>query len=908
MKKQASMKMSEDMFEGKDYPTQWALNPAAYQNMNSDQVDWAALAQQWIKMKETSIPPAPPPPSIADELQCLSSNNGGGEAPMDMDTKDDEIPPAPPAPNISGTDDWNQWNQWGSHWNQNSATSGNWEWNNSIPPGLDGKSVGISSVSNNVIIPPPAPTISSTSPPFPNHCSQSTAVQPAAPPIPPSFGYSTMPLSQSQFSNQVSSNTFWNNEHQHPVTPGTTVPIQSNPFIKGLRQNSNRIPLVPPPASTLATPEMITSRNREIRDRTPEDDFASTLDTVKRRQLPAWIREGLEKMEREKQKAVERERQEILRKQELEALKEIEDQARAVLNPSRSKFDSDSEKETTEHEYDDDNKVSSNSNEEKQSPKDNSKQQHSPDLMRPRKTRFRDAASPVVHTRTVVTTHKEKSPDNISVSVALRQNKEEMLQNLMLKVRRSLTEILLEVTNDEISSVCKEVWRRHCSKAPTGHGSITASHTAAPVSQITRKLGLGIYGDSNSESEDEHVSNHEHSQQSPGDNDSEEELKETLRRRQQAFRRTEAEIEARLAEEEEEEEEDEDRVKVKRSGEQEETENLRKRSEGSSRDDQNSREKDVRNEGRGMERRLRKDSGMGNTSGFKIVDSEIDTSSKSTVADSARLAEGNVSSSSESADHYSSSKRTARSSKSKSSKSSSRKKLSRYGENAKDGSSSRSRSRSKNKYSSREGSCGSSRSSGKLETASTLVLNRTSADVLGIDSGNASSNRNRATNKRVKNHTHKSTEKQYFKSKSRSSSRSDNNRSKSRSKSHSRSTSRSRSNRTKRSRSRSGSRRRRRSRARKRSRSRSHSRTRTRTRTRSRSRSGYRSRSRRRSRSSYSHKSTGTSKKRDTRSRSLERSKRSRSNTRSSKSHYYRHRHHYRQDRDGKKSTHRYED
>lgn len=30
----------------------------------------------------------------------------------------------------------------------------------------------------------------------------------------------------------------------------------------------------------------------------------------------------------------------------------------------------------------------------------------------------------------------------------------------MLKVRRSLTEILLEVTNEEISSVCREVWSR----------------------------------------------------------------------------------------------------------------------------------------------------------------------------------------------------------------------------------------------------------------------------------------------------------------------------------------------------------------------------------------------------------------------------------------------------------------
>lgn len=30
----------------------------------------------------------------------------------------------------------------------------------------------------------------------------------------------------------------------------------------------------------------------------------------------------------------------------------------------------------------------------------------------------------------------------------------------MLKVRRSLTEILLEVTNEEIGSICREVWSR----------------------------------------------------------------------------------------------------------------------------------------------------------------------------------------------------------------------------------------------------------------------------------------------------------------------------------------------------------------------------------------------------------------------------------------------------------------
>lgn len=31
------MKMNREMFEGKDYPTQWALNPSMYQNMSNDQ-------------------------------------------------------------------------------------------------------------------------------------------------------------------------------------------------------------------------------------------------------------------------------------------------------------------------------------------------------------------------------------------------------------------------------------------------------------------------------------------------------------------------------------------------------------------------------------------------------------------------------------------------------------------------------------------------------------------------------------------------------------------------------------------------------------------------------------------------------------------------------------------------------
>lgn len=102
------------MFPGKDaanpaYPTQWALNPTAYQNVDSSQVDWAALAQQWIAMKEatTVVPPQGLPPKLDIE---------GGEAPMEVENADvncDTI--GPPGAEWNGpTNSWgNSWNQWG---------------------------------------------------------------------------------------------------------------------------------------------------------------------------------------------------------------------------------------------------------------------------------------------------------------------------------------------------------------------------------------------------------------------------------------------------------------------------------------------------------------------------------------------------------------------------------------------------------------------------------------------------------------------------------------------------------------------------------------------------------------------------------------------------------------------------
>jgi Arginine/serine-rich protein PNISR len=75
-----------------------------------------------------------------------------------------------------------------------------------------------------------------------------------------------------------------------------------------------------------------------------DDDSSQTIDAAKRKTLPAWIREGLEKMEREKQKQVEREeeirdrekRRAIRRQIEEEALKEMENEKNML--PAKSKF------------------------------------------------------------------------------------------------------------------------------------------------------------------------------------------------------------------------------------------------------------------------------------------------------------------------------------------------------------------------------------------------------------------------------------------------------------------------------------------------------------------------------------------------------------------------------------------
>jgi arginine/serine-rich splicing factor 18 len=334
------MYSGSDSTESQNYP-QWALNPSTYQNMSNDQVDWAALAQQWIIMKE-----AGPPPVIPTEQKPKPKKeplNEGGEAPMDVENEKEEI-----------SSDWNSGqNQQGNEWSWN-AQNQSWGWNNTWTPPTG--------------VPPPAP------------------MKPPLLPTPASYNqFNAPPESSSDNANFTGYSTAPNNDY----TSGYWTSAGSSKQIKPHNRRFSKVN-VPRPVQPIIS------------------DTQPALDANKRKQLPAWIREGLEKMERDKQKQMEREKEKQERDEYNEKLKQTEKETMEILKTTikeqqKSKFESDGE--------------------------------CSDDDVPERK-------KPVRHLECVPLTPAEQ----------------------MMNVRRTMTEILLKVTTREIESICREELQRHHKK------------------------------------------------------------------------------------------------------------------------------------------------------------------------------------------------------------------------------------------------------------------------------------------------------------------------------------------------------------------------------------------------------------------------------------------------------------
>ncbi|XP_026480718.1 arginine/serine-rich protein PNISR isoform X2 [Ctenocephalides felis] len=405
------------------HPTKWALNASAYDNVSADQVDWAALAQQWIQMKETSpaessMPlTAPPPPNIT---------------PINI-----RPPPAPA---------WNStaWNYPGGvsqpAWPP-AAAGNNWNWNNSV----------------NITAPPPPIISNIESIPKEEPALPNSTFSTFPPSIPPAYP-AVQPLKE-----------YW------------TIPEQS-------------------------TKEKSSYKEEYVQPQQGFPDAGITLDAAKRKQLPAWIRQGLEKMEREKQKQMEKEQDLEQRRIMLEQKRLAEEQAFKELQQEnstgviRSKFDSDTDEEDI-----------------------NGKSTHDEEQEVPKYKKVTKVEPPPI--------------------ISQFRTKEERLQDVMLCVRQTLTEILLDVTNDEILAISRDTINRFKNSAQT-------LRKTNALTSITGGLGLGIYGES-SGSESDNSDNDDSPDGSKDNNkDSDLELERAIRQKRSEFEKTSREIEAKLQAEE----------------------------------------------------------------------------------------------------------------------------------------------------------------------------------------------------------------------------------------------------------------------------------------------------------------------------------------------------------------------
>uniref|UniRef100_A0A2H8TJN6 Arginine/serine-rich protein PNISR n=1 Tax=Melanaphis sacchari TaxID=742174 RepID=A0A2H8TJN6_9HEMI len=405
------------------YGNQW-MDPAFYKNMNNDQVDWASLAQQWIKMKETS--PAISPgqqvkiPTSEHNLvklgQYVEPRNPSNVAPVTNKMLGDHNIVSPVTRNnIEKPRAWNTWT-----WQQQQQW--NWNWASSTASSIK------------------APTIepvNSLRPPF---------VPPTLCEPPPYF----------------------------PMV-GPNKPFSHNNYWAGSNTS------IPPPTDSDQWNKVSMISNVDNKTQDP-----SFIDAAKRKQLPAWIREGLEKMEREKRRKIE------------------QDQS----------FD----------ESDYSNSINENIT------------QESPNLpiSFDQETQMVDDEIEHVSSDYIHSTEFKKIEvlKNDSSPIIPRKTKAQIWEDTMLGLRKILTKLLMDVTNDMILSVAKEVLKTTLQTDIQGNQNQTS---------LASKLGLGVYG-SESESSDEsdeeqHISDYKQLKK-----DSDAAIQERILKRQREFSNIEARI------------------------------------------------------------------------------------------------------------------------------------------------------------------------------------------------------------------------------------------------------------------------------------------------------------------------------------------------------------------------------
>ncbi|XP_049296173.1 arginine/serine-rich protein PNISR [Anopheles funestus] len=306
--------------QGAFVPGSNAFSLSHYQNMPNDQVDWAALAQQWIKMRETwmqpmstMIPSPPPPPSFdRDTFDGAAGSNAPprnriiagvefeeqGEAPMEVEREDDGDIPVPPTPPKITNDCQPADETWRT-----------WSWP---------MSMGSTSTLGNQHAPQALP-----------NNQKLTDTQQRSGTGPPASAAAAIALWQAK------------NSHLFPVAypkDSATMPREQT---AANRRTFSTQPTKPSRLPGLMDREIkiSASSSADVHRIDAKENVSggggagsATINEEKRMMLPAWIREGLEKMEREKQQKLKREQEHRQREEKLSSQQNLHS-----LSPSPSR-------------------------------------------------------------------------------------------------------------------------------------------------------------------------------------------------------------------------------------------------------------------------------------------------------------------------------------------------------------------------------------------------------------------------------------------------------------------------------------------------------------------------------------------------------------------------------------------
>ncbi|XP_017967991.1 arginine/serine-rich protein PNISR isoform X2 [Drosophila navojoa] len=269
---------------------------------------------------------------------------------------------------------------------------------------------------------------------------------------------------------------------------------------------------------------------------------STDIDANKRKMLPAWIREGLEKMEREKQKQLERQATTTECETPEINVKQVSSKSLTtpvnLLNMSNVASDSEDSNAAPVEATLAPSLAQLIGNEVLIKPSNSDDEQEDDEQQESRPQHDVDSG------------HVEATVARSANAEAALSGKtyEERLADLMLVVRRTLTEILLETTNEEIAAIATETLKAHRAKA-----SSAQVIRKSALSSITGNLGLAVYGDSSSESDDDADDNEggqtERGNDSSADKTNElsaDELKARIRKSKRAFERVIDDIEERV--------------------------------------------------------------------------------------------------------------------------------------------------------------------------------------------------------------------------------------------------------------------------------------------------------------------------------------------------------------------------